>query len=43
MYEGDVMARPWLPNMAAGWSNWLRSEFWLAVVVEAVTVGMLGV
>jgi hypothetical protein len=37
MYEGDVIARPWLPNMVAGWVDGFL------MVVEAVTVGMLGV
>jgi len=36
MYEGDVIARPWLPNMLeAGWVDGFL------MVVEAVTVGML--
>jgi len=32
------MARPWWPNIVAGWVYWLGLE---VLVVEAETVGML--
>jgi len=28
MYEGDVMARPWLPNMVAGWDELAQIGSW---------------